>query len=393
MRISAKEIARGLRSEGVQNRGKDAILASRTWGDLQEALDCGSRGEVGGIQAGNFSFRDLAANTIFSRDGEPVGQTFIEEYFDPANARPLQEALAAVDSSAFAGITGQLLINRVLNAFHAEEFVASKLVPTMATRLNGERIPGITLPVDPGEDVTIAEEQEPLRYVGFSEEYVETPATVKRQLGIAVTKEAIFFDRTGLVLDRAGYVGQILGLRKEKNLIGLMIGATNSYKEKRKGDSAAVALKTFYSATDSGRWTNHFDGNGLTDWTNINYAEQQFANVTDPNTGEPIILPGTRLVFAPQIRFLELNQLLTANASWKLTNGGTSPTAGNAGVNTIGPNPLQNLGLTMATSRQLNKQLQVQLGLSAADAGGYWFYGDPTAFAYMENWPITVVLY
>jgi hypothetical protein len=391
MKINSREISRGLRAEGVQLRGRDAVLASRTWGDLQEALDAGNRGEPGGIPAAAFSLRELAANTIFSRDGEPAGHAFVEEAFDPANTRPLQESMAAVDASAFAGITGQLLINRVLSAFQSEEFVVSKLVPTIPTRLNGERIPGVTLPADPGEDVALAAEQEPLRYIGFSEEYVETPATVKRQLGIAVTKEAIFFDRTGLVLDRAAYVGQILGLRKEKNLLGAMIGAANTFKEKRKGDSAAVLLKTFYSATDNGRWTNHFDGNPLTDWININYAEQQFAQVTDPNTGEPIILPSSRLVLAPQIRFLELNQLLMANAIWKVTNGGFSPAAGAAGVNTIGPNPLQNLGITMATSRQLYKQLQVQLGLDATTAGGYWFYGDPAAFAYMENWPITVV--
>ena len=319
MRINAREIARGLRLEGVQIRGRDAVLASRTWGDLQEALDAGSRGDAGGIPAGAFSLRDLAANTIFSRDGEPVGQTFVEEYFDPANTRPLQESMGAVDASAFAGITGQLLINRVLQAFTAEEFIVSKLVPTMPTRLSGERIPGVTVPQDPGEDFTEAEEMDPLHYVGFSEEYVETPATVKRQLGIAVTKEAIFFDRTGLVLDRAGYVGQILGLRKEKNLLGMMIGAVNSYKEKRRGDSAAVSLNTFYAADDDGRWVNDLDGNGLTDWTNIDAAEQAFAQIVDPNTGEPIILPGTRLILAPQIKFLALNQILMANQIWKLT--------------------------------------------------------------------------
>ena len=56
-----------------------------------------------------------------------------------------------------------------------------------------------------------------------------------------------------------------------------------------------------------------------------------------------------------------------------------------------GANPLMDLSITMATSRQLHKQLQAQFGLDASDAGGYWFYGDPAAFAYMENWPITVV--
>ena len=219
MRINAREIARGLRLEGVQTRGRQAVLQSRTWGDLQEALDSGSRGQPGGIQPHNFSLRDLAANTIFSRNGDPVGHGFVQEYFDPGSGQPLQEAMGAVDASAFAGITGQLLINRVLAAFTQEEFVLSKLIPTVPTSLNGERIPGVALPRDPGEDFVVAEEMDELHYVGFTEEYVQTPATTKRQLGIAVTKEAIFFDRTGLVLDRASYVGTLLGLRKEKNLI------------------------------------------------------------------------------------------------------------------------------------------------------------------------------
>ena len=169
----------------------------------------------------------------------------------------------------------------------------------MPTSLNGERIPGVALPRDPGEDFVEAEEMDELHYVGFSEEYVETPATTKRQLGIAITKEAIFFDRTGLVLDRASYVGTILGLRKEKNLLGVLIGAVNTFKEKRTGDSAAVSLKTYYAADDNGRWVNHLDGNPLADWTNINAAEQAFSQITDPNTGEPIILPGRRVLIAP----------------------------------------------------------------------------------------------
>src|SRR5208283_1124689 len=267
MRINAREIARGLRLEGVQNRGRSAVLASRTWSDLQEALDCGSRNESGGLAPQNFSLRDLAANTIFSRNGDAVGHGFVQEYFDPSSGRLLQEALGAVDASAFAGITGQLLINRVLAAFTQEEFVVSKLIPTVPTSLNGERIPGVTLPHDPGEDFVEAAEMDQLHYVGFGEEYVQTPATTKRQLGIGITKEAIFFDRTGLVLDRAAYVGTLLGLRKEKNLILVLIGAVNTYQEKRTGDSAAVSLKTYYAADDNARWVNHNDGNPLNDWT------------------------------------------------------------------------------------------------------------------------------
>ncbi len=404
MRINAREIARGLRLEGVQNRGREAVLQSRTWGDLQEALDAGSRSQTGGIAPHNFSLRDLAANTIFSRNGDPVGHGFVQEYFDPGCGRLLQEAMGAVDASAFAGITGQLLINRVLAAFQQEEFVVSKLIPTVPTSLNGERIPGVALPRDPGEDYVEAEEMDDLHYVGVTEEYVQTPATTKRQLGIAITKEAIFFDRTGLVLDRAGYVGTLLGLRKEKNLIGVLIGAVNTFVEKRTGDSAAVACNTYYSAYEAANqnpgngtaaahavWVNHIDANPLADWTNINTVEQQFAQMIDPNTGEPIILPGRRVLIAPQIQALSLNQLMQAQAAWRFTQGGATPTGTAPGWATQGANPLMDLNITMATSRQLLKQLMAAFSLAAADAGNYWFYGDPAAFAYMENWPITVV--
>ena len=36
--------------------------------------------------------------------------------------------------------------------------------------------------------------------MGFGEEYVETPMTTKHGEIIAVTREAVFFDRTGMVL-------------------------------------------------------------------------------------------------------------------------------------------------------------------------------------------------
>jgi hypothetical protein len=389
MQIAAKHIARGLRTEGVQNRGRQAILNSRTWSDLQEALDAGSAGTPGGIAPKDFRLRDLAAHTIFSRNGDPVGYEFVEEFFDPTN-QYLQEGMAAVDASAFAGITGQLLINRVLAAFQAEDFVFSKLIPNQPTRLNGERIPGVALPRDAGEDFVVAEEMDELHYVGFTEEYIETPATTKRQVGIAITKEAIFFDRTGLVLDRASYVGTLLGLRKEKNLILTAIGANETYQEKRTGDSAAVSLPTYMAADDAGRWINHLDGNGLTDWTNINLAEQTFAQMVDPNTGEPIILPGRRVLIAPQVQALSLNQLMQAQQVWKATQGGITATTP-PGVATIGANPLMDLQITMALSRQMLKQLTAAFGLAITDAANYWLYGDPAAFAYMENWPITVV--
>ena len=391
MFVKARNLYRELAAEGAIGRGKRAVEASRCCGTLQEALESGRESRPGGLASEDFSLRDLAANLIVSRgDLQPVGHGFIQEMFDPASPEPLLEAMSAMDTTAFVGITGQILVNKLLAAYTQEEFVVSRLVPSVPTRLNGERIPGIALPRDPGEDVTKIKEGEPFRSVGFSEEYIETPATDKHGVIIPVTKEAVFFDRTGLVLERAKSVGELLGLQKEKRLLGVVIGAVNPYREKRYGDAAPVNLKTFYAADDNARWTNHFDGNGLVDYTNIDNADQQFAGMVDPNTGEPIIL-GKRFVLAPAQMRRRVAQIATATELWKLTNTQTQWAGGTdfPAVGTISRNQLADLGYV--TSAQLYAQLKAQLGLDSATAQGYWFYGDiAQAFAYMENWPITV---
>jgi hypothetical protein len=392
MFVKARNLYRELTAEGAIGRGKRAIETSRCCGTLQEALESGRESRPGGLASEDFSLRDLAAHLIVNRgDLQPVGHGFIQEMFDPSNPEPVQEAMAGLDTTAFVGVTGQILINKLLAAYTQEEFVLGKLVPCVPTRLSGERIPGITMPRDPGEDVTRIKEGEPFRAVGFSEEYIETPATDKHGVIIPVTKEAVFFDRTGLVLERAKSVGELLGLQKEKRLLGVVVGAVNPYREKRYGDTAPVNLQTYYGAGDNGRWVNHFDGNPLNDYSNIDFADQQFAQTTDPNTGEPIIL-GKRFVLAPAQMRMRVQQIATATDLWKLTNTQTmwAGSANFPAVGTIGRNLVSDVG--WATSAQLYAQLKAQLGLDAPTAQGYWFYGDiAKAFAYMENWPITVV--
>lgn len=383
MLMNARKLARAW----VQDR-------NRVEQDLQEAFELGRNGQPGGITPKDvekhFRLKEMA-RTLILRNGESVGGDFIEEFFDPMNPRSerMQEALAGVDSSAFLGITGQILITRVLAAFNAEKFVASRLVETVSTKFNGEKWPGIGLPADPGKDVTLVKENQPYPSIGFNEEYVITPATDKYGLIIPVTKEAVYFDRTGLMLQRADYVGDILGLGKEKRLLGVMIGATNNYVEKRKGDTAAQSLNTFYSVADSSpRWINHLDNNPLNDYTAIRNAESLLSRITDPNTGEPIELD-SELVFAPKAKAIDIERILTSSMLYE---GTSSTQAAPLGRFTVSDNPIKVLNLKREYSRQLTKQLVAQLGMTTATAEGVWFYGDPRkAFAYMENWPITVV--
>ena len=159
--------------------------------------------------------------------------------------------------TAFSNITGQVIYSKILEAYKQEAFVVSKLVDTIPTRLDGERIPGIgrisdeVTEVRPGHALSAAS--------GFGEDYIETPATTKRGFIVPVTKEAIFFDRTHLVLQRAAEVGEVLGLNKEKRLIDLVIGATNNYKWK--GDGLQHLLRR---RRDGGPWINEL---AATSWS------------------------------------------------------------------------------------------------------------------------------
>lgn len=359
MRIRAQNLVRDWRLD-----------PNRTRRELREALQRGRENKPGGISSEDFSLRDLAAWFITTRDGSSVGPRFVEEAFNPTNPGSLQEAMSAVDSTAFANITGQLIINAVLQGYRREEFVATRLVPTVPTKLSGEKIPGVANLADQGDDFVVREgEQYP--HFGFGEEYIETPATTKRGFIVPVTKEAIFFDLTGLVVRRAAEVGEILGINKEKRLLDVIVGATNNYK--RNG----TAYNTYQTATP---WINDIYSNDLVDWTAIDDAEQAFAELLDPNTSEPIVLSGRQLLTVPH-KMMVAQRLLTATETRVVTNTSYTGVAGN---------PLGGMGIQASYSRLLYRRL-IAAGISADDSKGVWFYGDlARAFAYMENWPITV---
>ena len=192
--------------------------------------------------------------------------------------------------TAFLNITGQVIYSKIMEAYTQEAFVVSKLVDTIPTRLDGEKIPGISRVTDTIDEVGPGM---PYPHLGFGEDYIETPSTTKRGFIVPVTKEAIFFDRTHLVLSRAAEVGEVLGLNKEKRLIDLVIGATNNYKWK------GTTYNTYQTSTP---WINSLATNELVDWTNVDAAEQLFADILDPNTGEPVLVRGTTVLVMPAYR-------------------------------------------------------------------------------------------
>ena len=319
------------------------------------------------LKPDDFSVRDLAEGLV------PDGHEWVRA-LDPRNSGGVNvlEAGDGVDVTAFLNITGQVIYSKIMEAYTQEAFIVSKLVDTIPTRLDGEKIPGIARLAD---DVQEVHPGMPYPNLGFGEDYIETPSTTKRGFIVPVTKEAIFFDRTHLILSRAAEVGEILGLNKEKRLIDLLIGATNNYKWKG----------TNYSTYQTGDpWNNMLAGNALVDWTNVDAAEQMFASILDPNTGEPILVKANTVLVMPAYRHAA-HRVFNAAELWYASPN--DPIGGS--THTVAANPLGNY--TVAESRLVYRRI-VAAGVSSDDAKKWWFIGDfARAFAYMENWPITVM--
>jgi len=331
----------------------------------------------------NCFVQEAIADSVFAPDDFSIADLaeacFGREFHHACNPDSGQNVAAimeadGVDSTAFSNITGQIVYSKILQAFEMAGLVGTGLIPTVPTRLSGEKLPGIAQMADEDEEVG---EGMPFSEKGFGEEYLNTPETVKRGFIVPVTKEAIFFDRTNLILQRAGQVGESLALGKEKRILKAILGEASTFatggKWKWKGTEYAVFNTT---AVD---WASYFYINDavnvLTDYTDLDEVETLFDNMTDPNNQEPILIPPARqLLVVPSLKATarrivnstEIRKATASSVNWM-----------------IGPN--DKMDYEVLSSPLFRTQL-------ASNTTTSWWVGNfSKAFAYMENWPITVV--
>jgi len=314
-----------------------------------------------------FSIRQLFEQ--FVPDGRELVDSWSPRHGGGAASHgPLLEEAGAVTSGAFSRISGQLVYSAILDSFRTEQFVFSPLVRTIPTQFSGEKLAGISRI---GDEAEIVGEGRPYPQAGVSEDYIETPATTKRGLIVGLTREAVFYDRTNVLVQRCQEVGEFLGLNKEKRVIDCVIDEnTTAHRYKWKGTTYAT-----YQA--SAPWVNVTPTNALVDWTDIDNAEQTMSNLLDPYTGEPILVTPQHLVVTRQLLYTARR---VVNATEIRVNSPGFATSGNP-TETVTSNPV--MGYQVVSSALLAARM-------ATDSN--WFVGDLSrAFAYMENWPLTVV--
>lgn len=355
----------------VAQRWRRLLEASRRdrnegafWADLEEAIS--SRAYTGN----DFRIRDLFEN--FVPDGREIVQSWNPQQSGGTRSG-ITLAESGVDTAAFANITGQIVFSEVMQAFENPQFLAPRLVRTVPTGFSGERIPGMGQIGDNAEEIG---EGNPYPMAGFSEEWVETPETTKRGMIVPVTKEIVFFDRIGMVLQNAADTGTWLAVNKEKRVLDVVCGITSTYR--RNGQASAVA--TYGDNAGSHDWDNLAASNALQDWTDIENALLLFDGLTDPNTGEPIVVNPNQLLVPTALSFTAA-RIVNATEIREVTNTNTT---------TISSNPLN--GQRIGGAGGPLEILSNQWVKARTSSDSTWFIGDfQRAFRYMENWPVTTV--
>lgn len=324
------------------------------WEQFTEAL------AKGHLRPDEFSLRDLFESLV--ADGRELVRSWAPQY-GPEGGISLREAAGAITSSDFSDITGQIVYTRLIQDLTPESYPFSALIPTQSSPYSkGEKIAGIQML---GDQAQIVEENEDYPLAGVGQDWIEAPETTKRGFIVPVTREAIFEDRTGDVLRKAGEVGAALALNKEKRAVDCVIDEnTTAHRHNWRGTTYA----TYQTTTP---WDNVTASNALVNDTDIDNAQQTLNNILDPNTGEPVVVEGDTLI-CTQANELKARSIQNATQVTRVTASGENELASASQLP-----PFQ-----VVTSRQLAQRM-------ATDTD--WYFGKPSeAFVYMENWPITV---
>lgn len=298
-----------------------------------------------------------------------------------ARGVPLMEA-DGVDVSSFLHINtynatvGGLIDFKILEGWNMPGFdISERLFRSVPTRMNGQRMGRIG---SIGDRAKRRYPNEPTERVGLTEEWIDTPETEEYALAIEVNQEAMFFDLTGDIGNKAVSIGEAVRYRKELRCIDVFAGVTNPYSYK--GSSYNTYLET--DPYTAGQWLNSVV-NALTDEDSINTALQLFATATDPASGKRVIIRPTVMVTVPSLE-LRAGQILNAETVQQRT----QITSNAAAEVRQGPNPYRGR-FELITSPLLHMRLTDSDGSNLSETNSKrWWLLDPTAFAYMENWPL-----
>ena len=362
---SIAEIRQGKRLlEAATNDGDPNRFYEEVWEELESMDTPALNREIGRI-----SMRRLFEEMV--DDGVEYMRLYQDHRRTHMGAPMLQESQGAVDTSAFSNIIGQITFSHVLDTIESPAFVGMSLHDTVSTDTGMEElIPGISAIGDVAEEVG---EDEDYPTFGVSESFIQTPRKPKRGFVVKLTEEAIWEDKTGLLMKRVNAGATSMAINLEKESLDNALGLTTSYRR-----NGGAAQATYANTHTQGDFDNVSAATSLVDWTDIDTVMRIFDGMTDPETGEPLLIGGAlQLVVPPALRA----------TAWRLVNatevrqGAISATVP-VGITGNPLNALQANGINIEV-------VSNQYVRDRTSSDSTWFLGAfKQAFKYSEAWPV-----
>lgn len=296
--------------------------------------------------------------------GENLSFHFRQEGFIETSSKDIKEAY--VKSSAFTNITGELISKEIIKAYKATSNIGDMLTSKYKTKLRYERIPGFIGSEGPQE----VKEGDAYSESGISDKYTDLGDPVKKGRLISLTEEAIYFDQTGVLIERAKDIGEKCALDREKKILRAILGIDNTYYPN--GTETALYLAAPFLVAS----------NALVDWTDIEKCELDgFAAMVDDSPDEDEIIVNPTAVLVPYALRRTAQRILNATS---ITHGDYD---GADSVKTSGTNPVKNAYKVVSSS--LVHKLQIAASIATNVAKSSWWMGDfPKQFKWKEIFPL-----
>ena len=295
--------------------------------------------QMGKVNARSISFRGLLEACL-----QEAGYPEVPWGDNKSDTEELREAVGA---SSFPNITKYIISNEIIPPYEVRK---QKLEPLYSegtsSRSDVERIAGFTAK----EGLEYVPEQGTVQYTDFHEKYVEVRLG-KFQRAMGLSKEAIYNDNTGQIIDRASNVGNAFGEQLEEFLIqtiemrprSLLAWETTTNLQAANFEGTSVTNTNFYSTdhsslaymglqTNSNKLTSALSTDGLKD------AYLLFPEMTDEEGTKIAVEPKTILVHPAK-----------AMIAWQLTRSiGQYDTSNNA-KNPWGPGGMNTFNVVVSS--------------------------------------------
>jgi hypothetical protein len=274
---------------------------------------------------------------------------------------------------------------KILEAFKNPTFVADQVMPSEATKLNGQKVIGLN-PLF--TDVVRRQPGEKHARTGFGERWIQTPETRENAMAIDVTKEVIFFDKTGDMLRNAQDVGEIIAYNREIEMLDVILGVQTGNVFNWNG----TAYATYDTSTRLGQTNGNAITNDLLDWTAFQTATLTMSRFTDPDTARRILInPNFLLVSPGKYKTAELILGSTRTERRYGTGSSTPQTTSNPLMISDTPSNPYAGQFGLLTSPLIEQRLVDKGGLTTAQATERWYLLEAgKAFKYMVNYPLQV---